>query len=137
MLLPNVRFNHSEQHFESTDEQSVETLVQSMNKPLSLTFQLTRNCNYRCVYCSEPPGIRTRSLSEMKGMIDKLQGMRRIIFSGGEPMLYEHFWEILEYARDKFELVVLSTNASRITRESAERLKGMIDYYRCDGGRST
>jgi MoaA/NifB/PqqE/SkfB family radical SAM enzyme len=128
MLLPSIRFNHDEQHFESTDEQSVETLVQSMNKPLSLTFQLTRNCNYRCVYCSEPPGIRTRSLNEMKSMIDKLQGMRRIIFSGGEPMLYEHFWEILEYARDKFELVVLSTNASRITRESAERLKGMIDY---------
>jgi MoaA/NifB/PqqE/SkfB family radical SAM enzyme len=64
----------------------------------------------------------------MKQMIDKLKGMRRIIFSGGEPMMYKYFWEILEYARDKFELVVLSTNASRITREAATRLKGLVDY---------
>jgi len=128
MLLPTVKFNHEEQHFEATDSQDISSLVQSMHKPLSLTFQLTRNCNYRCIYCSEPPGILTRSFSEMKQMIDKLKGMRRIIFSGGEPMMYKYFWEILEYARDKFELVVLSTNASRITREAATRLKGLVDY---------
>jgi pyruvate-formate lyase-activating enzyme len=31
-------------------------------------------------------------------MIDKLAGMRRIIFSGGEPMQYKYFWDALEYA---------------------------------------
>jgi MoaA/NifB/PqqE/SkfB family radical SAM enzyme len=64
----------------------------------------------------------------MVGMLDKLQGMRRIIFSGGEPMLYPRFWEILEYARGKFEKVVLSTNATRITRENIDRLKDLVDY---------
>lgn len=128
MLLPTVQFNHAEQHFEARSGVGDASLVSSMNLPLSLTFQLTRACNYRCVYCSEPPGIATRPLAEMKQMLNKLQGMRRVIFSGGEPMLYKHFWEMLEYARPRFELVVLSTNASRIDAEAASRLRGLVDY---------
>jgi MoaA/NifB/PqqE/SkfB family radical SAM enzyme len=99
-----------------------------MDRPLSLTFQLTRNCNFRCVYCSEPPGIRTRSRDQILEMIDKLRGMRRIIFSGGEPMAYRYFWDALEHAQGKFELIVLSTNASLITRDAAARLKDLVHY---------
>lgn len=128
MLLPSVVFNDEKQHFQHTGNESIKDLVNSMRIPLSLTFQLTRGCNLRCVYCSEPPGIRTRSYKEMVGMLDKLSGMRRIILSGGEPMLYPHFWDILEHARGNFEKVVLSTNATRITRENVNRLKNLVDY---------
>ena len=128
MLLPSLVFNDKRQHFQHTGTESIEDLVASMHVPLSLTFQLTRGCNLECIYCSEPPGIRTRPYEEVIGMIDKLCGMRRIIFSGGEPMLYKRFWEILEYARDKFEKVVLSTNATCITRENVGRLKELVDY---------
>lgn len=127
MLLPSVTFNHERQHFEAANL-DVSKLVNQMHRPLSLTFQLTRACNFECIYCSEPPGIRSRSFSKMKAMVDKLVGMRRIILSGGEPMVYKHFWEMLEYVRNKFEIVVLSTNASRITKESAARLKDLVDY---------
>lgn len=64
----------------------------------------------------------------MLEMVDKLAGMRRIIFSGGEPMGYPHFWEVLEHAQGKFELIVLSTNASMITRDAAARLKDLVHY---------
>ncbi len=128
MLLPNVRFNDTEQHFEIVEDASLQTMVDGMDLPLSLTFQLTRACNFHCVYCSEPPGIASRSLENMKRMVDKLQGMRRIIFSGGEPMVYKYFWEVLEYAQGKFEKIVLSTNASLITREAAARLKHLVHY---------
>ena len=128
MLLPSLVFNDKDQHFEQTGEENVGELIASMHLPLSLTFQLTRGCNLRCVYCSEPPGIATRPHEEILRMLDKLQGMRRIIFSGGEPMLYHRFWDVLEYARGKFEKVVLSTNATRITRENIGRLKELVDY---------
>ena len=128
MLLPNLVFDNQRQHFVQKDDEDISTLVDSMNVPLSLTFQLTRGCNLRCVYCSEPPGIKTRKYKEMIGMLDKLKGMRRIILSGGEPMLYTHFWEILEYARNKFEKVVLSTNGVYITRDNVGRLKDLVDY---------
>lgn len=61
-------------------------------------------------------------------MVDKLAGMRRIIFSGGEPMQYKHFWTVLEHAQGKFERIVLSTNASMITRDGAARLKDLVHY---------
>jgi MoaA/NifB/PqqE/SkfB family radical SAM enzyme len=128
MLLPTVHFNDEDQCFQVQEAESTEDLVRRMDVPLSLTFQLTRNCNFSCVYCSEPPGIRSRSLDEILAMVDKLQGMRRIIFSGGEPMAYRHFWKVLEYAQGKFEKIVLSTNASLITRDGAARLKELVDY---------
>jgi MoaA/NifB/PqqE/SkfB family radical SAM enzyme len=129
MLLPTVEFNDTDQCFQLPgDAVPTDALVKQMPIPLSLTFQLTRNCNFRCVYCSEPPGIRSRPLEEIKEMVDKLAGMRRIIFSGGEPMVYKHFWGVLEHAQGKFEKIVLSTNASLITRDGAARLKDLVDY---------
>jgi len=128
MLLPTVRFDDQAQCFKATEDEQTDALISSMDRPLSLTFQLTRNCNFRCVYCSEPPGIRSRTKDEVLDMIDKLRGMRRIIFSGGEPMAYKYFWESLEHAQGKFDLIVLSTNASFITRDAAARLKDLVDY---------
>lgn len=128
MLLPQVTFDDDEQCFKATHDEPSTGLVASMNIPLSATFQLTRNCNFKCVYCSEPPGIRTRTVEQVLEMIDKLAGMRRIIFSGGEPMAYKHFWRCLEYAQGKFERIVLSTNASMITRDGAARLRDLVHY---------
>ncbi|MDT4991360.1 MAG: hypothetical protein QOH97_1252 [Actinoplanes sp.] len=127
-LLPEVHFDPDTQCYKTKPDLAVADLVATMTMPLSATYQLTRNCNLKCVYCSEPPGIRTSSLELHKEKIDKLAGMRRIILSGGEPMDYEHFWEILEYVQGKFELIVLSTNATRIKHDEANRLKGMVDY---------
>ncbi len=86
MLLAQVTFDDEQQCFITTEGETTDGLLSGMTIPLSATFQLTRNCNFKCVYCSEPPGIRTRPLEEVLAMIDKLAGMRRIIFSGGEPM---------------------------------------------------
>ena len=128
MLLPTLVFNDKDQHFEHTGTENVSELVANMHLPLSLTFQLTRACNLKCIYCSEPPGIATLKYNRMIGMLDKLQGMRRIILSGGEPMLYPRFWDILEYIQGKFEKIVLSTNATQITRDNVGRLKDLVDY---------
>jgi MoaA/NifB/PqqE/SkfB family radical SAM enzyme len=123
-----LAFNDVTQCFVQTGEQSVDTLVDTMTIPLSLTFQLTRNCNLRCIYCSEPPGIRERQYEQMIAMLDKLAGMRRIIFSGGEPMLHPRFWDILEHVQGKFEKIVLSTNATRITAQNVGRLRELVHY---------
>lgn len=127
-LLPGVHFDHRDQCYKVEVGLDVDELVANMDVPLSATYQLTRDCILRCTYCSEPPGIQTTSLDEHKAKIDKLAGMRRIILSGGEPMDYPFFWEVLEYVQGKFELVVLSTNATRIKRAEAVRLKDMVDY---------
>jgi Radical SAM superfamily len=105
MLLPTVQFDDEAQCFKADGQEATDALLAEMDLPLSATFQLTRNCNFTCVYCSEPPGIRTRTLEVVLAMVDKLAGMRRIIFSGGEPMAYKHFWTVLEHAQGKFERI--------------------------------
>lgn len=126
--LPELVFSSQAQCFTAPGGEPTADLVARMDRPLSVTFQLTRDCNFSCTYCSEPPGIGTRSPAEVLAMIDKLSGMRRIILSGGEPMRYKHFWNVLEYCQDRFEQVVLSTNASMITRDGAARLRELVDY---------
>jgi sulfatase maturation enzyme AslB (radical SAM superfamily) len=74
MLLPTLSFNDQTQRFENKLDEDTLSLIEQMDKPLSLTFQLTRNCNLRCVYCSELPGIASIKLEMMKEMIDKLTG---------------------------------------------------------------
>lgn len=127
-LLPDVRFDTGDQCYKTDDTLAIDDLTATMSMPLSATYQLTRNCNLRCAYCSEPPGIATSTLDQHKEKIDKLAGMRRIILSGGEPMDYPHFWDILDYVQGKFELIVLSTNATHIKHHEAARLAGMVDY---------
>lgn len=127
-LLPTVAFDDDTQAYRGDDRDDTAALVATMDRPLSATFQLTRSCNFSCVYCSEPPGIRSQPVEVMEEMVDKLTGMRRIIFSGGEPMAYKYFWRLLEYAQGKFERIVLSTNASYITLDAARRLKDLVDY---------
>lgn len=126
--LPELRFDHVEQCYQTDASNSTEALVQKMTLPLSATYQLTRFCNLRCVYCSEPPDGISTPLEVHKERVDKLRGMRRIIVAGGEPMVYKHFWPFMEYVRDKFELVVLSTNATMIGSKEADRLKELVDY---------
>ncbi|QXJ25785.1 radical SAM protein [Actinomadura graeca] len=126
--LPSLVFDAGRQCFTAPGGEETTDLVERMDRPLSVTFQLTRECNFSCSYCSEPPGITTRTRPEVLAMLDKLAGMRRIILSGGEPMRYKHFWEVLEYCQPRFEQVVLSTNASMITRDGAARLRDLVDY---------
>lgn len=46
MLLPMVRFDNDAQCFKVQGDDDTDGLVASMDRPLSLTFQLTRNCNF-------------------------------------------------------------------------------------------
>ena len=126
--MSTLLFDDERQVFTADDRVGTAEIIASLDLPMSVTFQLTRSCNFDCVYCSEPPGIRTLPLDTILEIVDKLAGMRRIIFSGGEPMAYKHFWRVLEHAQGKFDQIVLSTNASLITVDDAARLRDLVQY---------
>jgi MoaA/NifB/PqqE/SkfB family radical SAM enzyme len=42
--------------------------------------------------------------------------------TGGEPLLYEHYFEIASYARDREIAVLLLTNGTLITKQIARQL---------------
>lgn len=81
--------------------------------PSSVDFMLLGTCNLKCSFCFGPqheiPAMQTEVAIET---INKLasNGVERIVFTGGEPTLIEDLPAILQGARSKGLITVLSTN---------------------------
>lgn len=100
-----------------------------------VVWNLTRTCNLKCVHCytsSEAkryPGEVTTE--QAKATLDDLAEFKvpAVLFSGGEPLVRPDLFELAEYARSKGLHVVLSTNGTLITRETAQKLKDLEFAY--------
>ena len=96
-------------------------------KLLSLDIELTKLCNFRCIYCYAAPGERQDhelTVEEICGVIDEALtlGLKTLTLTGGEPLLDEKYFTVAHYARDRNLSVLLFTNGSLITRDVADRL---------------
>ena len=75
-------------------------------------------CMHRCVCCPLDTKQKMEfpmELEAVTGLVDELQNEGKdgvnIILSGGEPMLYKHFFEVLKYISDRrIALHILSTS---------------------------
>jgi MoaA/NifB/PqqE/SkfB family radical SAM enzyme len=95
--------------------------------PLSVILQITRKCNFSCVFCSETEKMEDPNLEELQRMKDNLYGVPRIYLSGGEPLLRKDLPEILDMFYGSF-VVGLPTNAVIHTPEVMKILKERIDF---------
>ena len=82
-----------------------------------------------CVYCSEYEQLETLSYDNAIEILDKLKGVKRIIISGGEPLLYPDLIPILKACRERFEVVALATNAVLMTAEISNQIVKYVDYF--------
>ena len=100
--------------------------------PISVCLQITRRCNWLCYHCSENQIIEPVSEKEFKLVMERLKrgGVRKILISGGEPMIQSSFWPIIEYARRVFPQVHLATNGSLVKEDEVKRLKELVDEVR-------
>ena len=85
-------------------------------QPLSVTFELTPRCNFRCIHCylgrhRENP--RELTTEQVKHILDELSenGALFVTLTGGECMLRPDFPEIYMYAKRKGFMVCVFTNA--------------------------
>ena len=92
-----------------------------------VVWNYTNRCNLSCRHCyaavGNRPGCELTTREAMK-VIDDLADFHVpvILFSGGEPLCREDFFELAEYAGEKGIRVTLSTNGTLITEEMAEKL---------------
>lgn len=96
--------------------------------PLSAHLDITWRCNERCVHCYlDHDGKGEMTTGEIKDVIRQLAdcGTFFLSISGGEPLLRQDCWEILEYARSLRFNVKLKTNAVMIGPKQAARLKAL------------
>ena len=84
-------------------------------RPDTVSFILTKLCNFRCPHCYNASGLPHRNElrpSEKVAIVDYLGrwGVHNLILSGGEPTLDPSLSEILESARRHRMKVKLTTN---------------------------
>lgn len=93
-------------------------------------IEITGKCNLYCKHCfnskfnSEECAEETMTKAQILNLIEELDrlNVRRIQLSGGEPLLREDIWDIIDAIDEhKIFLDVISTNATLITPESAEK----------------
>ncbi len=116
-------FNRVEQHFVTGQEGAPLPSV-----PLTATLQVTRGCNLGCIYCSESGFVAAPDQQQIETMLNNLNGVPRLIVSGGEPTLRPDLPSILSLCRSRFGVVALASNATRIDPGTAQMLSRYVDY---------
>lgn len=78
-------------------------------------IQVTRLCNQKCRFCSNPEREATLTLEQAQNLIDDFveRGYDGIILTGGEPTLHPQLADIIAYAREKGIHVRIITNGQK------------------------
>ena len=105
-------------------ESQFKDLLYSVDVPFGVMFELTYNCNEKCIHCFNPGASRNDSekstrgdtkelnLSDYKRIIDELaeMGVVRITLTGGDPFVKKDIWAIIQYIYDKDFALDIYTN---------------------------
>ncbi len=123
-------------HFSLGEGADTAALADAATAPLSVILQVTKRCDFGCVFCSETLQRPDASLGQLERMRDNLAGVHRVFLSGGEPLLRRDLPDIV----DMFAgfIIGLPTNATR-GLAMAPRLAGKIAFANIgfDGPRAT
>lgn len=106
---------------ENDIEGDIIKFLQGKHQIYSATFELTYACNERCVHCYavSPDSLSQKihlTLEKCKGIIDELREMNcfHLIFTGGDPFMFEGFIDLLKYARQQQFSFDIYTNGQAI-----------------------
>jgi radical SAM protein with 4Fe4S-binding SPASM domain len=121
---------------QDTVENSYMQKTEKFNTPFSVMFELTYNCNEKCLHCYNPGATRNDSeiskrnrkelnLNDYKKIIDDLaqMGVVKIVLTGGEPFVKKDIWSIIEYVFERDFSIDIYTNGIAL-EGSVEKLAG-------------
>ena len=97
--------------------------------PSHPVWEMTTACNLHCIHChtsAGKPAADELSTAEAKRMLDQLarvNDLRMMAFTGGEPLVREDLFELLAYSRALGFTNTMATNATLIDREAARQLR--------------
>ncbi|HUL57320.1 MAG TPA: radical SAM protein [Usitatibacter sp.] len=101
-----------------------------LEAPLYVAWQITNECNLACLHCIEEsgPGKAFKdelSPGEFRGILDQFVELEvpYVSFSGGEPMVHPHFFEMAEHFCAGGGQLKIETNGHYLTPENSRRLK--------------
>ena len=96
--------------------------------PCELYLSLTHKCNFRCIYCFNASGHGNHREIETRQWINMIRqaaemGVIKCTLTGGEPMLYVGFYDILEELVRLDIMPSICTNGSLIDDAAVLRFK--------------
>ena len=112
-------------HFTAAPGTDVVSVAETATAPLSVIVQVTKRCDFGCVFCSETVQIPDPTLEQLDAIRRNLAGTRRVFLSGGEPLLRRDIAEIAQMFSGF--IVGLPTNATR-GLVMAPKLTGLVDF---------
>ena len=100
-----------------------------LEAPLYVAWQITNECNLACLHCIEEsgPGKAFKdelSPEEFRGILDQFVKLEvpYVSFSGGEPMVHPHFFEMAEHFCAGGGQLKVETNGHYLTPDNCRRL---------------
>lgn len=104
-------------------------LIDSLEAPLLVSWQMTRDCNLACLHCctESAPG---KALPDELDAAQALRVAREIaaarvpyvMLCGGEPMLLEHFFDVAHILGEAGVMLKVETNGHLLDAAAARRL---------------
>lgn len=93
-----------------------------------ISWNTTNKCNLSCSHCYRDAGEKHKeelTTEEAKKLLTQIAkaGFKIMIFSGGEPLMREDIYELIEYAAKQGLRPVLGSNGTLINQATAEKLK--------------
>ena len=103
---------------------------EALAAPLYVAWQITNECNLACLHCIEESGPGKAFADELDRdaalhVVDDLMAndVPYLSFSGGEPMLHPHFFEMVERVTARGAQLKIETNGHYLTPENCARLE--------------
>jgi radical SAM protein with 4Fe4S-binding SPASM domain len=97
--------------------------------PYRMDLALTYRCNNQCSHCynARPRNFPEMDVKTWNRVIDKVWSLRipHIVFTGGEPTLFNGLPELVAYAEKKGLITGLNTNGRRLSDKTF--LKSLVD----------
>lgn len=118
------------------EKREKEVLIDRYGREIrSLRFSLTNRCNLNCIYChNEGEGrravtaeISTELIIAIARVASTYFGIRRIKFSGGEPLMRADLAEIVQGIRDYEDDISVTTNGIYLSIYAAELADASLD----------
>jgi MoaA/NifB/PqqE/SkfB family radical SAM enzyme len=106
--------------------------AEDLAAPLYVAWQITNECNLACLHCIEESGPGKAFADELDreqvlAVLDQLldREVPYLSFSGGEPMVHPHFFEMVERACTRGAQLKIETNGHYLDPHNAARLKAL------------
>jgi radical SAM/SPASM domain protein of ACGX system len=118
-------------------KEKITEISSKVHPTFTLQWHLTTACPNHCKHCYMERNSRILPLEACKKIVDDFKSLLerwscngRIHFTGGDPLLYPYFFELLIYVRSQIPEIIIGIlgNPELLTEEIVEKLKTQEIY---------